>query len=194
MANSRAEKARNHERILELAAARFRELGIEAVGVADLMKDAGLTHGGFYRHFGSRDEMVAEVVERAMENSRKALDELTQSKDQRRHDVLARLVDLYLSAAHRDDLTTSCPVTALTRDVARSNGRARRAYTQSVGNFLDVLTRLAVGNGPKLRRAKAVGALSILVGALSLARAVDNERLSAEILKSAASEAKARLG
>jgi len=192
MANSRVEKARNHERILELAAARFREVGIEGVGVADLMKEAGLTHGGFYRHFGSRDDMVAEVVERAMASGRKALDRMTQDKGER-HDVLAGLIDFYLSAAHRDSLPTSCPVTALARDVARSNDRARRAYTQSVAAFLDLFTRLAGGDRPKVRRAKAVGALSTLVGALSLARAVNDERLSAEILKSAAVEAKARL-
>lgn len=193
MANSRLEKARNHERILELAAARFREVGIEGVGVADLMNEAGLTHGGFYRHFGSREDMVAEVVERAMVSGRKALDRLTQDKGDR-HDVRAGLIDFYLSAAHRDSLPTSCPVTALVRDVARSNDRARSAYTQSVANFLDLFTRLAIGDRPKVRRAKAVGALSTLVGALSLARAVNDEDLSTEILKSAAAEAKARLG
>jgi len=193
MANSRVEKARNHERILELAAARFRAAGIEGVGVADLMKEAGLTHGGFYRHFGSREDMVAEVVERAMESGRTALDRMTQGKGDR-HDELAALIGFYLSPAHRDSLPTSCPVTAFVRDVARSNDRARSAYTRSVAAFLDVFTRLAVGDRPKLRRAKAVGALSTLVGALSLARAVNDEALSAEILKSAATEAKARLG
>lgn len=193
MANSRAEKAQNHERILDLAAARFREIGIAAVGVADLMKDAGLTHGGFYRHFDSRDDMVAEVVERAMERSRRALDEMT-PRDGKRHEVLAGLLDFYLSPAHRDDLPTSCPVTALARDVARGSDRVRRAYTQSVAHFVGVLTKLAVGDTPKARRAKAVGAVSVLVGALSLARAVDDKALSAEILKSARSEALARLG
>jgi TetR/AcrR family transcriptional repressor of nem operon len=127
-----------------------------------------------------------------MASGRKALDRMTQDKGER-HDVLAGLIDFYLSAAHRDSLPTSCPVTALARDVARSNDRARRAYTQSVAAFLDLFTRLAVGDRPKVRRAKAVGALSTLVGALSLARAVNDERLSAEILKSAAVEAKARL-
>ena len=192
MANSRAEKARNHERILELAAARFREVGIDGVGVAHLMKQAGLTHGGFYRHFGSRDDMVAEVVERTMASGRQALDRMTPKGD--RQDVIAGLIDFYLSPAHRDSLPTSCPVTALVRDVARSNDRARSAYTQSVAVFLELFTRLAVGDRPKVRRAKAVGALSTLVGALSLARAVNDEELSAEILKSAAAEAKARLG
>ncbi len=193
MASSRAEKARNHDRILELASARFREAGIDGVGVADLMKEAGLTHGGFYRHFRSREDMVAEVVERAMENGRKVFDPITRSKDERRA-VLAGLIDRYLSPAHRDRISTSCPVTALARDVARSNDRARRAYTQSVASFLGVLTKLAAGDRPRARRAKAIGALSTLVGALSLARAVNDEALSAELLKSAAAEAKARLG
>jgi TetR/AcrR family transcriptional repressor of nem operon len=193
MASSRAEKARNHDRILEMASARFREAGIDGVGVAALMREAGLTHGGFYRHFGSREDMVGEVVERAMENGRKALDPITMSKDDRRA-VLAGLIDPYLSPAHRDRVSTSCPVTALARDVARSNDRARRAYTQSVASFFGVLTKLAAGDRPRTRRAKAIGALSTLVGALSLARAVNDEALSAEILKSAAAEVKARLG
>jgi TetR/AcrR family transcriptional regulator, transcriptional repressor for nem operon len=128
-----------------------------------------------------------------MENGRKALDPVTRSKDERRA-VLAGLIGIYLSTAHRDDISTSCPVTALARDVARSNDRARRAYTQSVTFFLGLLTKLAAGDRPKARRAKAIGALSTLVGALSLARAVNDEALSAEILKSAAAEAKARLG
>ncbi len=187
MASSRAEKARNHDRILELASARFREAGIDGVGVADLMKEAGLTHGGFYRHFRSREDMVAEVVERAMENGRKVFDPITRSKDERRA-VLAGLIDRYLSPAHRDRISTRA------RDVARSNDRARRAYTQSVASFLGVLTKLAAGDRPRARRAKAIGALSTLVGALSLARAVNDEALSAELLKSAAAEAKARLG
>src|SRR5258707_12642283 len=108
MANSRVEKARNHERILELAAARFREVGIEGVGVADLMKEAGLTHGGVYPHFGSRDDMVAGVVERAMAGGRKAFDRMTPNKGGR-HDGLAGLIDFYLSAAPRHSLPTSCP-------------------------------------------------------------------------------------
>src|SRR5258706_4830802 len=172
MGHSKADKDESHDRIVQVAAARFRETGVDGVGVADLMKEAGLTHGGFYRHFGSRDDMVAEVVERAMTSGRKALDRLTQDKGARR-DVLARLIHFYLSPAHRDSLPTSCPVTALVRDVARSNDRARSAYTQSVAAFLDLFTRLAVGDRPKVRRAKAVRALSTLVGALSLARAVN---------------------
>src|SRR5256712_9348924 len=117
MGHSQANKTESHDRIVRVAATRFREAGVDAVGVADLMKDAGLTHGGFYRHFASRDDMVAEVVERTMAKGRSALAEMTEDKRER-HDVLTHLIDFYLSAAHRDDLSTSCPVTALARDVA----------------------------------------------------------------------------
>src|SRR5712675_957714 len=103
--SSQADKAASHQRIVTAAAARVRRAGVDGLSVADLMREAGLTHGGFYRHFGSRDDLVAEAVERAMTSGRKALDRLTQDKGARR-DVLARLIDFYLSAAHRDSLPT----------------------------------------------------------------------------------------
>jgi len=190
MGHSRAEKAESHDRIVRVAAARFRESGVGGVGVADLMQDADLTHGGFYRHFASRDDLVAEAVERALHDGGQAIDALANSKQF----TLAALVDGYLSTAHRDNLATSCAVTTLAADVARSNDRARSAYTRQVGTYLELLTRLIAGDRQKSRRTKAIAALSTLVGAVSMARAVNDEKLSREILKSAADELKARLG
>jgi TetR/AcrR family transcriptional repressor of nem operon len=192
MGHSRENKAESHDRIVKTAAARFREAGIEGLGVADLMKEAGLTHGGFYRHFGSREELVAEAVERALQDGGQAVAAIENSRLPPSA-VLALLVDAYLSAAHRDNLATSCAVTTLAGDVARSNERARTAYTSQVDSYLQMLTRLITADKQKSRRSKAIAALSTLVGAVSMSRAVNDQKLSREILKSAADELKATL-
>ena len=189
MGHSKADKAANHDRIVQAAAARFREAGVEGIGVADLMKDAGLTHGGFYRHFASRDDLVTEAIECALREGSRAVAAVATIKEC----PLNALVDAYLSTAHRDDVVTSCAVTTLAADVARSNDRARSAYTRQVGEYLALLTRLIAGDKQKSRRTKAIAALSTLVGAVSMARAVNDDKLSREILKSAADELKARL-
>ena len=190
MGHSRANKREHHEQIVGVAASRFREDGIDGVGVADLMHDAGLTHGGFYRHFESRDELVAEAVERALHDGGQAMAAVAASP----HDPLAAVIDAYLSMTHRDDLATSCAVTTLAGDVARSNQRARAAYTPQVGIYIDMLVGLLPPGTGDRSRAMAITALSTLVGAVSMARAVDDEALSREILASAASELKAQLG
>jgi TetR/AcrR family transcriptional repressor of nem operon len=192
MGHSKAAKAGSHQRIVEKAAAMFRKNGVDRVGVADLMKQSGLTHGGFYRHFGSRDDLVAEAIERALEDGGKAIAAVLSSK-QPPAALLAALVDAYLSAAHCDNIASSCAVTTLAADVARSNERARSAYTRQVDVYLGLLTKLIAGEKTKARRAKAIAALSTLVGAVSMARAVNDAKLSREILKAAAEDLKAHL-
>ena len=190
MGHSRANKREHHDQIVGVAASRFREDGVDRVGVADLMHDAGLTHGGFYRHFESRDVLVAEAVERALHDGGQAMAAVAESP----HDPLAAVIDAYLSTSHRDDLGTSCAVTTLATDVARSNPRARAAYTRQVEVYIDMLVgMLPPSSGDALRRASAIAALSTLVGAVSMARAVDDEVLSREILASAAAQLKAHL-
>jgi TetR/AcrR family transcriptional repressor of nem operon len=158
------------------------------------MKEAGLTHGGFYRHFGSRDELVAEAVERALHDGAKgAVDAMAHSKLPKPV-LLAALIDWYLGTGHRDELATSCAVTSLASDVARSNARARSAYTRQVETYVDMFTQLIPGDKAKQRRMKAIAAWSVLVGAVSMARAVNDDKLSREILKSAGDEVKAQLG
>jgi TetR/AcrR family transcriptional regulator, transcriptional repressor for nem operon len=191
--HSKAAKDKSHDSIVRAAAARFREAGVDGIGVADLMKDAGLTHGGFYRHFSSRDELVAEAIEHALRDGGQAVEAVLNVKQPPRV-LLGLLVDAYLSAAHRDNLATSCAVTTLAGDVARCNGRTRSAYTRQVGTYLDLLTKLITGDRQKARRIKAIAVLSTLVGAVAMSRAVNDEKLSREILKSAADELKAQLG
>ncbi len=188
MGKSQAEKAESHDRIVRTAAARFREIGVDGIGVADLMREAGLTHGGFYRHFASREEMVGEAIESALNDGAQAVAAL-QASDRA---TLALLVDGYLSAAHRDGLAKSCAVTTLASDTARSNDRARSAYTRQVDNYLALLVKLIGKEKHKAKRSKAIAALSTLVGAVSMARAVNDEALSREILQAAADELKAQ--
>src|ERR1700730_18273951 len=171
MGHSQADKTESHDRIVRVAATRFREAGVDGVGVADLMKAAGLTHGGFYRHFDTRDELVAEAIERALAEGSTAGSTIAS----RTRAALPALIGAYLSVAHRDGLATSCAVTTLAGDVARGGKRARSAYTRQVAIYLELLTKLVVGGTRKSRRAKAIAALSALVAAVSMARAVSHD-------------------
>jgi TetR/AcrR family transcriptional repressor of nem operon len=193
MGHSKTEKEKTHRRIVKTAAARFRERGVNGIGLADLMKEADLTHGGFYRHFDSREELVAEAVECALRDGWEAVASVA-GGNRPPAATLRLLVDAYLSVAHRDGLATSCPVTTMANDVARCNARARSAYTKQVGTYLELLAKLIAADKRKSRRAKAIAALATLVGAVSMARAVNDEKLSRELLKSAADELKAQLG
>lgn len=193
MGHSKAEKAESHDRIVRIASSRFREIGVDGIGVADLMKEAGLTHGGFYRHFASRDELVAEAVERALHDGSKGAFDAVEKSKLSKQALLFALIDWYLGSTHRDDLATSCAVTSMAGDVARSNERARNAYTRQVAAYLELFARLMENEKPRARRAKAIAIWSAMVGALSMARAVNDEQLSKEILKTAADGIKASL-
>ncbi len=184
MGHSQSNKIENHDKIVRIAANRFRELGVDGVGVDGLMKEAGLTHGGFYRHFSSREELVGEAIEKALEDGSRNVQE-TVSKGQELS--LEGLVGAYLSKRHRDNLANSCAVTSLSSDTIRSNERGRSAYTRQVERYLDLLIGLISGNEKESRK-KAISTLSTLVGALSMARAVNDKKLSREILKSAAGD------
>src|SRR5438093_9651452 len=105
MGHSKDDKAASHERIVAAAAARIRESGTEEPGVAEIMRAAGLTHGGFYKHFGSREDLIAEAVERALTESEPRFAEMTAADD-----PLATFADWYVSTAHRDDPATGCGV------------------------------------------------------------------------------------
>ena len=190
MGHTQAEKQESHARIVHTAAARFRELGVEGMSVADLMKAAGLTHGGFYRHFASRDELVAEAVEQALaEGSRGAFEAHASGRHAPRA-LLNALIDWYLGTAHRDALATSCAVTSLAADVSRSNARARSAYARQVEAYLELFTVLIGGDDRPAARARAIAIWAALVGAVSMARAVNDDALSLEILQTAAASIK----
>jgi TetR/AcrR family transcriptional repressor of nem operon len=178
MRQSAEEKARTHERIVEIASARIREKGIEGPGVAEIMQAAGLTHGGFYKHFGSRDDLIAEAAEHAFAYADQTLDHHAHDP----HDPLASWVDWYVSEDHRDDPGAGrCPVAALVGDVGRADDGVRGGYDALVERYLGVLEDMLGGGGDA--RQQATIAVSTLVGSLVLARAIDDDTLSDEILR-----------
>jgi TetR/AcrR family transcriptional regulator, transcriptional repressor for nem operon len=178
MGHSRTEKTQNHDRIVEVAARRIREAGTAAPGVAEIMASAGLTHGGFYKHFGSRDELVAEAAERTYAESERAVQQVIDGADE----PLAAFVDWYLSPAHRDNPGAGCSVVALGNDVARAGHELRSAYTDQVRRYLARLDELLGSDVADRPSAEATAALSTLAGAVLVARAVDDPELSDQIL------------
>jgi TetR/AcrR family transcriptional repressor of nem operon len=178
MRNSKDEKAANHERIVGVAAQRIRERGTDQPGVAEIMRAAGLTHGGFYKHFGSRDELIDEAVALALTENELAAEQLLASAG---GDPMAAFADWYVSTAHRDDPGTGCGVAALGPDVSRIGGAAQEAYRAQVDRYLAHLQTLTGGDDPDSRR-DALITLSMMVGALVIARGLGSIERSDELL------------
>jgi TetR/AcrR family transcriptional repressor of nem operon len=186
MGHSRTEKAKTHERIVTLASKRFREKGLTGIGIAELMKEAGLTVGGFYKHFDSRDDLVVEAMRPALGGWQGRVDAAASGGPPVTYQSL---VDDYLSEAHRDHPGTGCPVGALAGDIARTEKRTRTLVTQEVRDSVEVLAGLIrdVKDKDKTEaRAQAILTYCALVGAITIARAVSDEQLSREILKTVA--------
>jgi TetR/AcrR family transcriptional repressor of nem operon len=171
MGYSKSDKAETHTRIVKVAAKRFRERGLEGIGVADVMKEAGVTVGGFYKHFGSRDELVVEALATAFED----LDVWEEHTAD-----MAQLLQNYLTEAHRDAPGTGCAMAALLGDVTRASKSARALYTERVKRSAAFTSALLPQRGDK--RGRALLILSALLGALNLSRAVSDPNLSREIL------------
>jgi TetR/AcrR family transcriptional repressor of nem operon len=181
MGHSQSEKKNNHERIVRIAAKRLREKGLEAVAIADVMKEVGLTVGGFYKHFASRDDLVVEALQ-AASGSWQRSGQQTASGGQSAK--LAGLVDDYLSEKHRDRPGSGCIIAALAGDVARSNKRVRALATERIRATLELIAGLQPGKNKESARKQATLIFSALVGALALSRAVSDESFSDEILQS----------
>ncbi len=182
MGHSQKDKEKNHAEIVAIAAQKMRESGTEGPGVAEIMKAAGLTHGGFYKHFDSRDDLVAEAVEAAVAQSREGFAAVVDGAA----DPLAAFVDWYLSPAHRDQPGTGCAVVALGADAARADERVQATYRGQVERYVAEMEGLLEGDGEgeDVRR-RAIAAVSEMVGAVLIARAVGDEDLSEEILAAA---------
>ena len=182
---SRIEAAENRERIIASAARLFREKGFEGVGVADIMADAGLTHGGFYGHFASKDDLIVQACARAMDES-EARWTRRGAADARQ--PLQEIVARYVSARHRDDPGNGCAWAALGSELARQDGDVRATATAGLRVQLDVLEHSVKGRTAAERRRKALATYAAMVGAVMLARAVADPALSAEILDAAAAD------
>ena len=171
------ETAEKHEKILSEAARLFRERGFAGAGVADIMKAAGLTHGAFYAHFASKDALAAEAVTRAFEQSEKRIE----SRMSGAKDAKQGFLDGYLTRAHRDNPGQGCAIAALGPEIAR-DPVVRAPFTQQVKRMIGWMTDRFRWRTRQAARDNAILALSASVGALILARAVDDPKLSDEIL------------
>ena len=183
MGYSKAEKARTHKRIVAIASKRFREEGLAGIGIAELMKEAGLTVGGFYKHFDSRDHLVAEAVSSAFGGWKRRVDA---AKSSGPPDTYESLVDDYLSKAHRDSPGTGCALSALAPEIARGDKRTRALTSEQVRSDIQLIAALHPAKDKRTARSRAILTFSALVGAMSLARAVSDEALSREILNTVA--------
>src|ERR1700727_2320543 len=183
MGFSKAQKQKTHKRIVAIASKRFREKGIAGFGIAELMKEAGLTVGGFYKHFDSRDGLVAEALsdsfgvwqrhQEAAEFSGRPLS-------------FKKLIDDYVSDMHRKNPGAGCAFSALAPEIARSDKRTRALTSEQVRDDIALIAGLLPSKDKRAARSRAILTFSALVGAMSLARAVSDEALSREILKTVA--------
>ncbi|MEQ9925465.1 TetR family transcriptional regulator [Pectobacterium brasiliense] len=178
---SKQQMERNREEIIQVSSQLFRERGLNGVSVNDLMAAAGLTHGGFYGHFASKDELAAIASRKALEDSRSRWQEITQHAGQ--HD-LQTMVEHYLSPAHRDGAKDGCALTALASDIARESEDKpiREVYLSGVRAMLDRLESLSTIEDKEQRRLHALAQFALLSGALTLARATAGDPLSDDFL------------
>jgi TetR/AcrR family transcriptional regulator, transcriptional repressor for nem operon len=175
----------NRRLIVETASRMFRLQGLENVAVADVMKESGFTHGGFYNHFKSKDELATEAVASAFDHAAKNLSEDIASGNDPQKALNAILAD-YLSPAHRDTCTGGCPAPAFPVDAARSGKDVQAAFAEGIESYLEIFAARMDGDKREARQ-RAVALLSGIVGALVLSRAVKKGRpkLSDELLSSA---------
>jgi len=180
MRYEKGHKDETRRHILDVAAAQFRESGIAAVGLAGIMSEAGLTNGAFYSHFASKEELVREVL----------TDALTRREERHKANLengvaLETTIRDYLSTRHRDRAGTGCPTAALVAEIARHPKATRDAFTGKVADIIVLMAEQIRQGSAKERRRKAITIYSTMVGALQLARAVNDKSLSDEILENA---------
>ncbi len=170
-----------HERIVGAAARAIRRSGYDGTGVADIMKKFGLTHGGFYAHFASREAMLAEAADRAGAESVATLTRIAAAAPPQ--EALRSMIRAYLSKEHVKDAATGCPVAALGSETPRQASRVRRAATRRIKEMIDVVARYSPDQGESGASEHALVTVATMVGALVLARAVDDAKLSAALRK-----------
>jgi AcrR family transcriptional regulator len=180
MRYDKGHKDETRRHILDVASAQFRESGIAAVGLAGIMSEAGLTNGAFYSHFASKEDLVREVL----------TDALTRREERHKANLengvaLETTIRDYLSTRHRDRAGTGCPTAALVAEIARHPKATRDAFTSKVADIVVLMAEQIRQGSAKDRRRKAITIYSTMVGALQLARAVNDRQLSDEILENA---------
>lgn len=173
-------KARTRQRILEEAARVMREKGTESIGVASLMKRVGLTHGGFYAHFSSRDDLVQEVMKQMFADSAQRVEPAAQDAPPAQR--LVAFINYYLSVVHRNAPAEGCPLPALVSEVAHLPEEARQIFSQGMHSVYERLAKPLREMGHDQPEALASSMLAEMVGALALARACPDDQLADEML------------
>jgi TetR/AcrR family transcriptional regulator, transcriptional repressor for nem operon len=176
--HSQADKAQSRQRILDAAALQLRELGLSGVSIGDLMKSAKLTHGGFYGHFSSRDDLIAEALEKALRDGEESAIRTGSTKGPR---TLKSFLNSYLSKTHRDNPRTGCAISALAGDVARADIRARSIMSDRLGKYFDNIKDIADEDDNDF----AMAVMSMVVGAVTLSRVMKDEKISDKLLLAA---------
>jgi len=178
-----AAKEASHERIVSAAARAIRRSGYDGTGVADIMKEAGLTHGAFYAHFESREAMLAEAATRACAESAAAAAGVVASVPPQQ--ALSSMLRAYLSQQHLKQVETGCPLAALGSETARQAPEVRRVTTRHVKEMIDLVARQSPDWGQPAAHERALVTIATMVGTLLLARAVDDPALSDNLCQAA---------
>jgi TetR/AcrR family transcriptional repressor of nem operon len=182
MGSSQKQKAEHHEQLLKIAARTFREGGTQALSIAKLMEAVGLTHGGFYSHFPSRDAFVGEALDEAFNQARQDL--FGAISKRREGDFLVGFIKLYLSEHHRDHPELGCVVATLSGDIQRSDEAAREIYTRRIKTYMQEIRQL-MDPSERDSDAKSISLLCLLAGAIIIARTVTDESFSKKVLTAA---------
>jgi TetR/AcrR family transcriptional regulator, transcriptional repressor for nem operon len=180
MRYSREHKLETHARIVKRASVRLREKGAHGIGVADLMKDAGLTHGGFYAHFDSREALVIEAFAHAMDRSTDRWRKIGETTPPDRR--LAMIVDSYLAPVHRDDPGHGCAIPTLGAEIARESPKTRKAFAAKLEQMIDMMADQIPDVARKAARKQAMSAIATMMGTLVMARVAGTGEFSEEIL------------
>jgi AcrR family transcriptional regulator len=178
-----AAKEASHERIVSAAARAIRRSGYDGTGVADIMKEAGLTHGAFYAHFPSREAMLAEAAARACAETAAATAGVVSSVPAEQ--ALNAMLRTYLSPEHLAQVELGCPLAALGSETARQAPEVRRVTTRHVKEMIDLVARQSPDWGQPAAHERALVTVATMVGTLMLARAVDEPALSASLCEAA---------
>jgi TetR/AcrR family transcriptional repressor of nem operon len=187
-----AHKEETHRKVLKAASIALREKGPDRITVPEVMAAVGLTHGGFYAHFKSKDELIVETIQdifaRSSARTRKMVDGLPPAH------ALATFIDFYVSATHRDRPDRGCPIVTLTSDMPRQSRKVRAAFEGGVKSLTEFLAQNIASLGHPDSSKLAATILSAMAGAVALSRAVTDKTLSDDLLQSARANIKARLG
>lgn len=192
MRYSESRKDETHTRLLKIAGRSLREKGPQGVVVAEVMRAAGLTHGGFYAHFPSKDALLSEALCGVFAQSRRKFLAAVEGLPPRH--ALATFIDFYVSERHRDHPASGCAITALNSDLPRQSKRFRAAFDAGVKVLVDKMTQWIAEAGHADAERLAASILSAMAGAVAISRAVSDRSLSDRMLEAARESIKARLG